>query len=64
MCGRDIKRTLENLQAGDVQLSAEDMAEIAQLLDMYRPLSAQPIDGWPHKVAVTSMKSTLGNARF
>lgn len=29
---RDPKRTLENLLAGDVKLSTEDWAEIAQLL--------------------------------
>ena len=29
---RDAKRTLENLLGGDVELSTEDWAEIAQLL--------------------------------
>jgi hypothetical protein len=29
---RDVKRTLENLLAGDVELSTEDLAEVAQLL--------------------------------
>ncbi|KAH9982820.1 NADP-dependent oxidoreductase domain-containing protein [Lactifluus volemus] len=35
-----VKRTLENLKAGDVELSAEDLAEIAQFLDNYTA------DGW------------------
>ncbi|KAH9957776.1 aldo/keto reductase [Russula dissimulans] len=32
----NVKRTLENLHAGDVQLSVEDMAEIGQLLERRR----------------------------
>jgi len=32
----NVKRTLENLRAGDVQLSVEDMAEIGQLLEKHR----------------------------
>jgi len=31
----NVKRTLENLQAGDVQLATEDLVEIAQLLEKY-----------------------------
>ncbi|KAH9004089.1 aldo/keto reductase [Lactarius hatsudake] len=31
----NVKRALENLVAGDVELSAEDLAEIAQLLEKY-----------------------------
>jgi len=32
----NVKRTLENLRAGDVHLSVEDMAEIGQLLEKYQ----------------------------
>jgi diketogulonate reductase-like aldo/keto reductase len=32
---RNVKRTLENLQAGDVKLTTEDLADIAQLLKKY-----------------------------
>ena len=42
---RNIKRTLENLQAGDVELSAEDLAEIAQLLEKYPRKGARYVDG-------------------
>ncbi|KAI9460518.1 aldo/keto reductase [Lactarius psammicola] len=35
------KRTLENLAAGDVELSAEDLAEIAQLLGKYQRRGAR-----------------------
>ncbi|KAI0304547.1 NADP-dependent oxidoreductase domain-containing protein [Russula brevipes] len=39
------KRTLENLGAGDVELSAEDLAEIAQLLEKYPRKGARYVDG-------------------
>ncbi len=35
MVSSNAKRALENLAAGDVELSAEDLAEIAQLLEKY-----------------------------
>ena len=34
-CFRNAKRTLETSSAGDVELSSEDLAEIAQLLEKY-----------------------------
>ena len=45
MLYRNVKRTLENLQAGDVELSAEDLAEIAQLLEAYPIKGGRYIDG-------------------
>ena len=42
---RNAKRTLENLAAGDVELSEEDLAEIAQLLEQYPRKGARYIDG-------------------
>lgn len=39
------KRTLENLVAGDVELSAEDLAEIAQLLEKYPRKGGRYRDG-------------------
>jgi diketogulonate reductase-like aldo/keto reductase len=42
---RNMKRTLENLSAGDVELSEEDLAEIAQLLEKYPRKGARYIDG-------------------
>jgi pyridoxine 4-dehydrogenase len=36
---------LENLQAGDVELSAEDLAEIGQLLETYPVKGGRYIDG-------------------
>ena len=42
---RNIKRTLENLQAGDVELSGEDLAEIGQLLETYPVKGGRYIDG-------------------
>ena len=42
---RNIKRTLENLQAGDVELSGEDLAEIGQLLETYPAKGGRYIDG-------------------
>ena len=42
---RNEKRTLENLNAGDVELSAEELAEIAQLLEKYPRKGARYIDG-------------------
>ena len=42
---RNIKRTLENLQAGDVELSGEDLAEIGQLWETYPAKCGRYIDG-------------------
>jgi diketogulonate reductase-like aldo/keto reductase len=42
---RNVKRTLENLSAGDVELSTENLAEIAQLLEKYPRKGARYIDG-------------------
>jgi diketogulonate reductase-like aldo/keto reductase len=42
---RNVKRTLENLSAGDVELSTEDLAEIAQLLEKYPRKGARYVDG-------------------
>jgi len=39
------KRTLENLSAGNVELSTEDLAEIAQLLEKYPRKGARYVDG-------------------
>jgi len=39
------KRTLENLAAGDVELSSDDLAEIAQLLERYPRKGGRYIDG-------------------
>ena len=44
-CLRNAKRTLENLSAGDVELSTEDLAEIAQLLEKYPRKGARYVDG-------------------
>jgi len=41
----NVKRTLENLGAGDVELSTEELAEIAQLLEKYPRKGARYIDG-------------------
>jgi pyridoxine 4-dehydrogenase len=46
----NIKRTLENLSAGDVELSADDLAEIAQLLETYPRKGARYIDGMDDKL--------------
>jgi hypothetical protein len=44
---RNIKRTLENLNAGavDSELSAEDLAEIGQLLEAHPRKGGQYIEG-------------------
>ena len=42
---RNVKRTLENLGAGDVELSTEDLAEIGQLLEKYPRKGARYVDG-------------------
>ncbi|KAI0304549.1 aldo/keto reductase [Russula brevipes] len=39
------KRTLENLRAGNVELSTEDLGEIAQLLEKYPRKGARYVDG-------------------
>ena len=44
-CLRNAKRTLENLSAGDVELSTGDLAEIAQLLEKYPRKGARYVDG-------------------
>ena len=41
---RSAKRTLENLAGGDVELSTEDLAEIAQLLEKYPRKGARYFD--------------------
>ena len=43
-CFRNAKHTLENLSAGDVELSSEDLAEIAQLLEKYPRKGARYVD--------------------
>ena len=45
VCFRNAKRTLENLSAGDVELSTEDLAEIAQLLEKFPRKGARYVDG-------------------
>jgi len=40
-----VKRTLENLSAGDVELSTEELAEIGQLLEKYPRKGARYVDG-------------------
>ena len=40
-----MKRTLENLSAGDVELTTEELAEIRQLLEKFSRKSARYIDG-------------------
>ena len=42
---RNVKRTLENLSAGEVELSTEDLAEIGQLMEKYPRKGARYIDG-------------------
>jgi hypothetical protein len=39
-----VKRTLENRLAGEVELSTEDLAEIAQLLEKYPRKGGRYID--------------------
>jgi hypothetical protein len=41
---RNAKRTLENLSAGDVVLSLEDMAEIERLMEKYPRKGARYVD--------------------
>ncbi|KAH9065810.1 aldo/keto reductase [Lactarius vividus] len=45
----NVKRALENLVAGDVELSTEDQAEIAQLLEKYPRKGGRYIDGYSDK---------------
>jgi len=42
--GRNVRRTLENRQAGEVELSTEDLSEIAQLLEKYPRKGARYVD--------------------
>jgi hypothetical protein len=42
---RNVKRTLENLLAGDMELSGEDLAEIVALLEKYPTKGARYMDG-------------------
>jgi hypothetical protein len=42
---RNVKRTLENLLAGDVEFSGEDLAEIAALLEKHPTKGSRYIDG-------------------
>jgi diketogulonate reductase-like aldo/keto reductase len=46
---RNAKRALENLVAGDVELSAEDRAEIGQLLEKYPRKGGRYVDGFSDK---------------
>jgi hypothetical protein len=43
--GRNVKRTLENLSAGEVELSTEDLAEIGKLLEKYPVKGSRFVDG-------------------
>lgn len=43
-CRRNARRTLENRLAGDVELSAEDLSEIGQLLEKYPRKGARYVD--------------------
>ena len=45
-CHRNAKRTLENLAAAEVELSTEDLAEIAQLLEKYPRKGSRYIDAY------------------
>jgi hypothetical protein len=40
---------LENLTAGDVELSTEDLAEIAQLMEKYPRKGGRYVDSIPEK---------------
>jgi len=42
--GRNVKRTLENRLAGEVELSTEDLVEISQLLEKYPRKGGRYID--------------------
>ena len=46
---RNAQQALENLVAGDVELPAEDLAEIAQLLEKYPRKGGRYIDGYSDK---------------
>lgn len=41
---RNLKRTLENRHAGEVELLAEDLAEVAQLLEKYPRKGGRYVD--------------------
>jgi hypothetical protein len=41
---RNVRRTLENRLAGEVELSIEDLTEIAQLLEKYPRKGARYVD--------------------
>jgi pyridoxine 4-dehydrogenase len=49
VANRNVKRTMENQAGGDVVLSAEDLAEIAQLLDKYPRKGARYFDSASEK---------------
>jgi len=44
MHGRNVKRTLENRLAGEVELSTEDLVEISQLLEKYPRRGGRYVD--------------------
>jgi hypothetical protein len=44
MGGRNVKRTLENGEAGEVELSTDDLAEISRLLEKYPRKGARVVD--------------------
>ena len=44
MHGRNVKRTLENQQAGNVEVATEDLEEISQLLEKYPMKGGRYVD--------------------
>ena len=44
MSRRNARRTLENRMAGEVELSAEDLAEIGEMLEKYPRKGARYVD--------------------
>jgi aryl-alcohol dehydrogenase-like predicted oxidoreductase len=42
--GRNAKRTLENVKAGDLELSSEDLVEISRLLEKYPRKGGRLVD--------------------
>lgn len=49
MVSSNAKRAIENLVAGDVELSAEDLAEIGLLLEKYPTKGGRYVDGLSDK---------------